>query len=397
MHVVHGHSEEVDSDAAVAEVLDACDAALAGRLPQAGLLYAAIDHDFQLVLDAITARYPGIELAGCTTDGELSSSLGFAEDSLALILFQSDRVVMKAGIGRRVRDEPERASRDAVAMAREGVENPLRLCIANPAGLGVNMDRILRSLSESLGSDVPICGGLAGDQVRFDTTYQFYKNEVHTDSVPVLLFAGPLEVSTGVNSGFEPIGGRHRITRAESSVVYTIDDEPAKGFWTRYFGTREFGTYLHAMAVFPDESMDGGDDPNGVPRAGYGEFFLSTPSAFTDDDGMVMLNPVPEGVCMRFADASRDKLVEGAEKSIRQAQSGFPKKRPDAALVYSCAGRRAVMGMRIKEEHELLAHHLGSDVPVVGFYTYGEFCPLSSSNTPRSHGTTFVTVLLGES
>ena len=53
-------------------------ARLGGSTPQAGFLYAAIDHDFPVLLERVEARYPGLELIGCTTDGELSSSHGGA-------------------------------------------------------------------------------------------------------------------------------------------------------------------------------------------------------------------------------------------------------------------------------------------------------------------------------
>jgi hypothetical protein len=43
-----------------------------------------------------------------------------------------------------------------------------------------------------------------------------------------------------------------------------------------------------------------------------------------------------------------------------------------------------------------LREHIGAGLPAVGFYTYGEICPLPSKSTPVHHVSTFVTVLLGE-
>jgi hypothetical protein len=39
--------------------------------PRAALLFAGIDHDFATVLGQINEARPGIELIGCTSDGEL--------------------------------------------------------------------------------------------------------------------------------------------------------------------------------------------------------------------------------------------------------------------------------------------------------------------------------------
>ncbi len=72
-----GHSEDIDTLSAFAEVREQCEAALEGKPPQAGLLLDGIDFEHHELLDAINDAWPGIELIGCTTDGELSSCLGF--------------------------------------------------------------------------------------------------------------------------------------------------------------------------------------------------------------------------------------------------------------------------------------------------------------------------------
>lgn len=401
MNVAIGHSEDIDSAGAIEEVLDACAESLNGVVPQAGLLYAAIDHDFQLILDRIMACYPDLELVGCTTDGELSSTTGFAEDSIVLMLFHSDAVRFGAGIGEGVVKDPVGASRQAVAMASAGLAEPVQLCITNPAAIGTYTPAILEALFESLGRNVPVCGGLAGDQFRMEQTYQFYKGSVYTDAIPVLLFAGPMRVSMGVNSGWTPVGGGHRVTRAEGNVVYTIDDKPAADLWVRYFGATDTTTLQHGISVFPYEALDDqleGVDENGLEGAKKAgdEFYLTAPAKFQEDGSIVVFNPIPSGVVIRFADVTRDQIVGGTTSSVEQACNGYSGSHPDAALVYSCAARRIILGTRVVEESELLQAQFGSSVPIIGFYTYAEFCPLPSSLMPQVHGGTFVTVLIGE-
>ncbi|PMB27488.1 hypothetical protein CEN47_14995, partial [Fischerella thermalis CCMEE 5319] len=83
---VVGHSDDPESQIAIAEVIEQCLNQLAGAIPQAGMLFAAIDFDHALILKHINQVFPGIDLIGCTTDGEISSTLGFQQDSLTLIL-----------------------------------------------------------------------------------------------------------------------------------------------------------------------------------------------------------------------------------------------------------------------------------------------------------------------
>ena len=90
--VAIAHSIELDSQDAIKEVLEQCHEQLVDLMPQAGILFTGIDHDFKLILDRINEMYSGIKLIGCTTDGELSSVHGYTDDSIALMLLCSDKL-----------------------------------------------------------------------------------------------------------------------------------------------------------------------------------------------------------------------------------------------------------------------------------------------------------------
>ena len=108
LKIAVGHSNDPDSQAAIAEVLEQIRFALTDLSPKAGVLFAAIDFDHALVLHQIVKVFPEIELIGGTTDGEMSSVLGFEQDSLTLMVFCSDDIMISAGIGYGV-------SKDAIA------------------------------------------------------------------------------------------------------------------------------------------------------------------------------------------------------------------------------------------------------------------------------------------
>ncbi len=383
-----GHSEDLDSADAIAEALDQCAETLGGKTPQAGLLYAGIDHDHQALLDGIEARYPGIQLIGCTTHGELSSG-GFAEDSVVLMLFHSERVQFRAGIGEHTRTNLN-VAQDAVAMALDGLDAPVRLCVALPEGVGgegmAGMIRtgIIGALGEALGHDVPVCGGLAGDQFRFTGTYQFCNGAVYSGAVPVLLFAGPLRVAMGVASGWEPVGEDHQVTEADGTVISSIDGERPRDVWARYFGTGDLSGTRNYLAVYPDA---GGDTET---------FFVCAPSHFREDGSMVTMNPTMGGTRVRFANATREGVLDGATRSAALARNGYTGAQPDAVLAFSCAGRHATLGTWVGQEAGRIEEGLGMSVPTIGFYTYGEICPLPGASAPVHHGSTLVTVLIGE-
>ena len=82
--------------------------------------------------------------------------------------------------------------------------------------------------------------------------------------------------------------------------------------------------------------------------------------------------------------------------SSEKARASYPGPKPEAAFVFSCASRPALLGTRVGGEAGRLQEQIGATLPAVGFYTYGEICPLPSSPTPVHHVSTFVTVLIGE-
>jgi len=109
LKVILGHSDDPDTQYAIAEVLEKCIRDLSdvvGMPAKAGILFAAIDFEHELILQEIYQVFPGIELIGCTTDGEISSILGFQQDSLTLMLFCSDTVELHAGVGYGVKENP---------------------------------------------------------------------------------------------------------------------------------------------------------------------------------------------------------------------------------------------------------------------------------------------------
>ena len=91
------------------------------------------------------------------------------------------------------------------------------------------------------------------------------------------------------------------------------------------------------------------------------------------------------------ADAKRSKVFSKLAREITvAAKMGMP----DPAMIFSCAGRKAVLGTRTEEEYKKLVEHF-PDLRLAGFYTYGEYSPLAEGGATRFHNETFVSLLLG--
>ncbi len=95
---------------------------------------------------------------------------------------------------------------------------------------------MLRGLQAAFGAELPIVGGAAGDKRRLAHTVQLHARGVARDSVAVLALYGPVQISTGVESGWAPLGSRVRVDAAAGNVVTRIDGKSAIEFYRHYMG-----------------------------------------------------------------------------------------------------------------------------------------------------------------
>lgn len=387
-----GHSNDPDSKFAVAEVLQQCLDGLAGTVPQAGVLFAAFDFDHPLILAEIQTTFPGIELIGSTTNGEMSSVMGFQEDSLTLMLFCADRLEIRAGVGRAASKNITGAVDAAIATATAQLSSPPQLCLTFPDGLTVSGVSMLEALKQGLGADVPIVGGIAADNYAFEKTYQFFQGEVCEDAVPILLFSGNLLYSYGVASGWQPIGKQSQITKSEGNVVSEIDGQRALDFYEHYLGIDWFssGYAIHALAIF---------------EADLENFYLRAPVTYDRAEGSItFFSDIPVGAIVQNTTAVRPDILQATATSSQTALANYPGHSPALALLVSCAARRRILGTQAKAEFETMKAHLPDNLACCGLYSYGEISPLVGTisleagrdNETQFHNQTFVTLLLGD-
>jgi hypothetical protein len=385
------HSQDVDSVDAVAELIAGAKVALGASSPRVAMLFAGIDHDFAIVLEQINAQWPGIALIGCTTDGEMSSHVLFAEDSLALVLLSGDDFHAVSGVAMSVSTDVAgsiRASANDAVQRLAGKGGAPRLCITMPDGLTVSGSAALNALRAELGDAVPIFGGTAGDQWRFTGTRQFHGAEVLQDSVPFLLFGEGVVFSCGVDTGWRPIGREGRVTDVDGHVVRAIDGRPATEFYREFLGNADI-THLteYPLAVTADDG-----------RAN--SYYLRAPGRTDEASGCIhFLGDVPDGARVHITTTNRDQILAATRTSFQQALDDFPKDsgsggKPVLALCISCAGRKQILGSRTQEEVRIVKELLG-DVPAVGFYGYGEIARLAKNGISHYHNETFTTLLLG--
>lgn len=380
--VAIGHSTDPFSDDAISEILKSVETELNGVTPQAGILFAGVDHDHQVLVDAIWKRYPGIHLVGCTTDGEVSSKQPVTQDSVVLALLASDVIEFISGLGSKISEDGERAGLSAVQEALAASKKQPKLCLAFPESLTTSAARVVEGLKKGLGGDVPIFGGSAGDQLRFQGTVQFYRDRVLQDSVPVLLMSGPLKYKWVRTLGWKPIGPKGKVTKAQGPVIQEIDGRSAIDFYKDHTGGFETWQAMIANIVAYPLVVSMNDT-----------YFLRNVLRFDEANGnLVCFSDVPEGVIVQIGHCLRPTVLAGAKEVLERALAGFTNAR--LGLYVSCASRRMILGTQSGREPEGL--NVEGAPPFMGFYSYGELCPGEIDGPTMYHNSTLVFLLLGE-
>lgn len=384
-------SDDIDTEDAIQEILEECNRQLNGLTPVAGLLFSGTEFGHQIVLNQITNMFPGIQLIGCTTDGEMSSSGGFTEDAITLTLICSDKIKISAGYGRDAGENPTQAAKQAVAMCQHDLKGEPSLAIVLPDGMTSSAYRVLEGLGNILGTEVPVIGGMSADRVAIGkdsySTYQFCGDQVLTDSVPLLLFSGPVVYSLGVESGWTPIGERMMVTESEGNTLKTLNEQPALNLYTHYLGD-----------VMKENMAGIGSYPLAVYEEGLDRFYLRVARSANSETGHIdLLGEIPEGAEVQITQGIRDEIINGVNSSVESAVNHYPdNSSPAMAMTFSCTGRKIALGTRSRDEISRVKTGLGSDIPMIGFYSFGEIGPVANHARARYHNTTFITLLIGE-
>ena len=377
-----GQTENIDTQAAVSTVIEQCRQKLAGRQPQAGIVFAGVDFDHRLMLEEIHAQFPGIKIIGCTTSGDFSSGYGSSDDSISLMVFYSDNIEFGIGVGRSLSKNPEATAQSAVEQASQNLTKQASICLAFPDGYNKSFDPIMKILNQALGHNCPIFGGAAGTQWDHDKMpLQFYNDEILEDAIPIMILAGPIEYTFSVANSWRVVGKKARITAAEGRLVQRIDDFKAVDFYRYYLGDHSEPAREFVLAVYDDDSE---------------QRYLRAPIEYNPDGSIIFSESIPPGATVQLTEAIRQVIIEDTETTSRELIQQVPEMDPAFAMAFSCAFRKNVLGTRVDEELQILQNNLPQRLPIMGFYSFGEIAPLVKGQDSFFHGATLVTLLVGQ-
>ncbi len=353
----------------------------AAATPTLAMVFCSVQHD----LDRIRALFTehDIDLIGCTTAGEIVDDCLY-EDSIAVLLLDLARDTY---LVETLEHQVDNVYEKAYALgerAKKQFKNPALLILSG--GLTVNAESIINGLQDGAGENLPIYGGLAGDDLELKETIAFSSKLASGNGLAMLAIDTDKVLLKGLAiSGWKPVGGINTITKCEGNVIYEINGEPAYDVFIRYFGFSESQNKIDQLVTiqtnYPLQLLR---------KEGYS--VLRSPMLVDKDSRSITLAAgVEEGEQFCFSNSPGFEVIEQTISEFSLLQKDFPE--ADALILFSCKGRHGAFGPMLEDEvkgiHEQWAK------PMVGLLTYGEFGD-SGKGSCEFHNETCSLVILKE-
>jgi hypothetical protein len=324
-----------------------------GLAPTLAIVFSSVVHDLK-ELGATFAKF-NIEVVGASTSGEIVNDAA-CEGSIVVMLLDISRDAYRLKIFDGSGKTSYQVGQRVAEWAESVYEDPAVMVMS--AGLRADGEQIVQGIVYTMQRQVPLFGGLAGDDLRMQETFVFSASEVLSNGVMALIFdRHAIDLQGIAASGWRGIGTPKTVTKAEGNIVYRIDDEPALSMYNKY--------------------LDIGDDP--MRAAEYplllirddGSIVLRAAFVVNDDQSIVYAGTVPEGAKVRFSMPPGSEISNHAVEQMTE----FSKQNPGsgAVVLFSCKARHLALGPAI--EDEISAVHNLWKAPLVGFFSYGEIGP----------------------
>jgi hypothetical protein len=351
-----------------------------GLKPTLAIVFSAVAHDFK-ALGAIFAKHD-IDVFGASSSGEISNDEVHA-DSIVAMLLDISREVYSLEMFDGKDKSSWQVGQDIGEWAKTVYENPALMVVSG--GLLANGDHIVNGIISAMGRQVPLFGGLAGDDFdhfKVQATFAFSASQVTSNGVMALVFDGNVIGLRGVAfSGWKGIGTSKTVTKADGNVVYEIDHQPTLDIYKKYLNISDDPAVGPALAAeYP--LLLNRDDGSSVLRAAM---------TINQDKSMVYAGSVPQGAKVRFGMAPGIEIVDQAIEQMSESKQQNPK--VEALVLFSCKVRQLALGPMVEDEVSGIRKLWG--VPLVGFFTYGEIGPVLHGGCDF-HNDTLVPVLIYE-
>ena len=376
MQFASAMSREVQTAAAVAEVLDNITSRLSDQSAHLSLVFASPHHlkDFPHQLQVMQERLSSHTLIGCTGGGVIGDQQEVEQrPGLSLMAAHLPGVTITPFHI----EQPELEEETSDSYWHERLElspddQPTFILLPDPYVID---PRKLLDVFNNAYPLRPVLGGLASGGQSQNSCALFLDGEVLHGAVGIAL-QGDFVLHTVVSQGCKPIGRPQFVTRCEDQIIYELSGRPALEVARETVGElspedQELARTALLIGRVVDEYKETFE---------RGDFLIRTLLGADPKSGAIAVGETTRPgqtvqLHVRDADTAREDLTV-----MMDALTPKLADRPaQGALVFSCNGRGAHLYGKPNHDSEMIAAATG-DIPSAGFFCNGEIGPIGNSN-----------------
>ncbi len=354
MRVCWGRSLQEGAEAAVSELYQA----IGTPEPDILIFFCSAEYDRTGLSEELKARFR-CPIVGCTTAGEISPA-GYQQGGIVAAAITSQRLKIH------VRLLPSLSQRKASGFMDLALDLKKNLTLGTSFdksrmfglllidGLSKTEDEVIASLYSNL-EEIPIVGGSAGDDLRFQETFVYADGSFHRDAAVFILCETSLPFFTFKTQHFEPTDLKIVVTGADARnrVIMEINGYPAAVEYARILGLRVEDLN---STVFSENPL--------MIRLG-GDHYVRSIQKVNPDMSLSLFCAIEEGLVLTIGKGS------DMAKDLRRAvyELSIDPHGDHLAIFCDCILRKLEVADKSLEED---FRDVFSGITAIGFSTYGE-------------------------
>jgi hypothetical protein len=333
--------------------LRACDAELV-------LFFASSHFDLDALGGELMLQFGDTRVMGCTTAGEIGPA-GYRDRTLVAVALPRASFTVGTAFIDNLRDftiaRGQACAHDALHdLEKRGAglpgAKPFGLLLID--GLSIREEPVTRTLQSALGN-IPLVGGSAGDDLRFERTFVFHAGAFHTDCAAVLVASTTLPFKTFKTQHFRSGEERLVVTAADAErrTVSEINGLPAAAEYARLIGARVDDLSPGHFAAAPVVVLIDGTD------------YVRSIQKLNADGSLTFYCAIEEGLVLRVARGL--DLIDNLERTFESLRETLGEL--ELVLVCDCILRHLEMSQNQTRD---VAADVFKAHRAAGFSTYGE-------------------------
>lgn len=348
------------------------------------IFHTSMGHNFKELLSEARKLAPGAQIAGCTGAGIIGAE-GPNQTMKALgimaIKGPKSEFAITAVESWETRDQFKAAAELSGDLLQ--LDPDTRMIMVFPPSEGMlAADKIIEGVHSVFGPGVPLIGGIAMDNMKAISCFQFYNDRIIEKGALMIGFSDPtLKLFSQASHGMKVIKEMpFEATKAEANIIIELNGQPA---WKLIAKTldipestpwQEYGM-LAFLAI---------EAPASLQDAMGEQYYLNVLIADPETGVLSCNRTIRRGSNFYLAKRDEELMFKGVDHIAQQIAGQLEGKQPAAVFHADCIIRGRMSFDRVLKD-EIIARMQdpickGENIPWLGFYSGGEFARIGGKN-----------------